>query len=680
MDEMEYKAPDPNKKYPKYDDQAAIAIVHDFVNYEEYYRRQLAPSFSNMMRWWRLYLAQRPDHRKAHEQWRSNIFIPYAYSGVETHVAAMADIVGAADPLVQAEGIGDEDQESAAKVERLLDYTFKVNRWRAQGEAILRESAIQGTAAIKAVWREQRARVKVNPTTEQVMMFEAAIEQAVAAGLEPPEDPEIFDAWREMTMAQTGINIPEDPHGVQDVTTFRAPSLERVSLFDLRFDPLESEPRDRTRMYQRIVKPREWVLSRTGPGPDKPFDPAAVEFGLGPMPYEKWNEWQSQISTMVDVVAEDTGPKRADLVEIFECFEPNAEFPYKVFLNRRAQIAKNPYVMPYGHGEIPITLIRNVPVPGHALGISDMQQPEKLYYEMMALRDLRLDAVTLATIPVFARLSEVGIPDMMRLMRPGGQVPLPRMDSIKRLFDNIGPHPDVWRELAEIKQDIDETNSTPSQLRGGPSTVGRVSATEAERRFSQSLARMKTAVMRFEEEMASVIRQSLWLWYQYADTELILRISGQGDDPYLTISKEDLLEALDIDFNFRGASRALNQEMLTNQLMQFFQGFGAILKPQRQLQLAQTTYETMGLKNVQQIVPDSDIQEMAQQQEAQQAQAEAQAAAQAAPPAPGGGGGGISPESGGPALPPGETMQQGAEGVAAEGMPVMMPPGEAVQQ
>ena len=305
------------------------------------------------------------------------------------------------------------------------------------------------------------------------------------------------------------------------------------------------------------------------------FFPSAIgDFHCGLRGFER------DVAEMLGITNSESDPAYDDAVELWECWRPNAPdgARYCVILNRKTIINKDPTQLPYWHGQIPFIPIRNVSVPGHLLGISEIQEPEKLYYEMNALRNLRLDAVTLAVLPMFLKMREVGIADFQRHMKPGGIIEAGRADALQQLTKFGSDIGNAFRELDTIKADIDETNATPSHLRGSPSTVGRVSATEAERRFSQSLTRQKQRVLRIEDELQPMVRQMLFLWYQFGDP--VVRVAaGDGQDSIAEVERDRFFEALELDFRFRGASKALNKDLLSQQLMTFLRDNRGDLTP-----------------------------------------------------------------------------------------------------
>jgi hypothetical protein len=238
------------------------------------------------------------------------------------------------------------------------------------------------------------------------------------------------------------------------------------------------------------------------------------------------------------------------------------------------------------------------------LGISELQQPEKLYLEMNSLRNLRLDAVTLAVLPAFLKQREVGLPEMQRVLKPGGIIESSRADALQQLTKFGSDIGHAFQELDSIKADIDETNSTPSLLRGSPSTVSRVSATETERRFNQALTRQKQRVLRIEDEMQPMVPQMLQLWYQFGDPIIRLQAGGGDADAIGELPRETFMEALELDFRFRGATKALNKELQVQQLLGFLRDNREDLIPRERRALMKRAYETMGQKGGGEIVSE----------------------------------------------------------------------------
>jgi hypothetical protein len=218
-----------------------------------------------------------------------------------------------------------------------------------------------------------------------------------------------------------------------------------------------------------------------------------------------------------------------------------------------------------------------------------------------------MDAVTLQSFPVFGKINAFGLPATQFQIKPGAVWDLPRKDSIDTITKSI-PLQDSWNLFQSLKQDIDETNSTPPQLRGGPATVGRVSATESERRFSQALSRIKQDAIRVEEELIPMSKQDLYLWYQFTTVEQRAQMGMQGN-----LSNEDILRGMDMNIRFRGPTRVINRDMQVQQMMTFVNTFSGLIPPDKALVLARRIWEAMGLKNADEIISPQDIEQAAAQ-------------------------------------------------------------------
>lgn len=652
-------------------------FVRDVEERERYLRGVLAAPFDNMVRWWRLYLADVEDHRGPDEDWRAAVHVPHAYSGVEARVGALMDILNSSDPPIQCGPVGDDDREVAMGAEQMLTTTLDVNSWRYKMDTILRERCVQGTSLFRLAWRSEFMDVNVTPLPTDVHAYASkmaiCVSEAMKLGLPAPPAPdemEQFNAWMREA-EEAGVPVPMNPYEESIRTrTFNAPKMERLSIFDCRYDPQVEFIQEQPLFLIRTMRTEKWLKQHTGPG--KMFDAEAVKMGVAARGSES-SKFASQDKEIANVLSiSSTGnvgvdPYYRNAHEVWECFFPGDEFAYVIILNRKVVINTD-FRMPYGHGQIPIMHMRNTPVGGYFHGISEIQQPERLYYELNAHRNLLLDAVTLQTIPIFAKVNAFGLPITQFAIKPGAMWDLPRADAIAPVTKAM-PLQDSWQIFNSLKQDIDETNSTPSQLRGGPATVGRVSATESERRFSQALARIKQDAMRIEEEMVPFAKQGLYLWYQFtSQDEREARGIAAG------VANEDILRTLDWDIRFRGPTRSLNRDMLVQQEMTFANTFGGLLPPHRSMLLARRIYEDMGLKNADLILPPSDI-KLAEENWARQ-----QATQQGPPPGEGG-----APPPGGPPPPqPGEVPLAGmppAEAPAPEDVEggAMLPgPGEMV--
>jgi hypothetical protein len=580
--------------------------IRRLVETEQFYREQLAPWFDQIVPYWKLYLADREDTRREDEKWRANVFVPYPYSGLEAKVTSIMDLINSADRFVQVEGVDAMDDKMAPGVEYLLDYTLRINRFRTMFAGIMRSAGIQGAEGYQVTWRKRGIPMKQTWDVSDVAELQQAITVAVNNGAPPPpsptQAPAQFKVWADMVVKAGKVDrVPSLP-GDKIITTFRGPSITRVSLTDLRFDPIIEEWEDQPCIMKRSVVSEEWLYAQVRAGRFDEAQVAKALGGYGGAPDEHWQKWQEEVAQILKINPSSmTNPLVRKPHEIFEVYQPNHQFKYVVMLNRLAAINHDPTKMPYDHQSCPIHLFRNHPIPGFAIGMSHFRQTKSLYHEMNVMRSMRLDSVLISLLPILLRRKDAGMPEMRRLFRPGSMIDVPDANAVSQLVAKTTP-PEAFREVFEIKQDIDEAEATSSQLRGASATVGRVSASESVGRLDRAMVRMKDALVRAEDEATPMVKQSLFLWYQFGEHEEIVNASGGREA--IPVSKREMFDSLDKDYRFRGASRAMNRGLQAQQSMDFGMKFGVNLAPTEMRSLMKRVYELLDLKGVDDVIQD----------------------------------------------------------------------------
>ena len=585
-------------------DPAHDKLVREIEDQEQYYRGLLTPFYSTTVEWMKMYRGVIKDRRAPHEKtWRANVHVPYAYSGVETAVATLCDVLGSSDPAIQPDPAFEADDGSTSAITRLLDYTLRMNQWTSLREMLLRDVVTYGTGFMKVTWEERSSELFHHVLPSQINEFERAVTQAeVATGVPAPmDDPDKYEEWRTLVMqAYPALRVPDIPiAGRRKVLVYAGPKITLINLYDLRFDPQIDTIQDQHLVVHRVVKPLSWVERMSDPSnPNRIFDREQVE-SASASGEERFQTWQNeQARAMGREMAGGADPIYETAAELWECWMPGTDTPYCVVMNRSAIINVD-YTTPSASGRVPIVAVRNVALAGQLLGISDLEQCMPLYHEMDVLRSLRLDAVTLKALPSFLKQRDASIPDVQRTIRPGQIIDVARADALQPLASASPGLMEAFREIPEIKLDIDETNSTPPQIRGGMAMVGRVSATESERRVTQAQMRTAKKAERIEEELSPLIDEVLLLWYKHADSQV--RVRAAGADPLITLDRDALLSSLNQHWRFRGASKAINRDLVAQQLITFAKEFGPTLAPEGLIALEQRIYETLGQKGAERI-------------------------------------------------------------------------------
>ena len=626
-------------------------LVKEIEEKYDYFFKQLTPLKNSMSRYHRLYLAERKDHRKQHEMWRSFSWLGDPFQLTETETSARMDILNAIDPPIQTEGVGTEDEWKARSFERSLDYFLRANRWSDfKQEMILRTASIQGWTWIKTGWKKQAYTVTARPDRAQMVGFDTAVNNAIKGGLPSPPDayqkPQEFAGWMD-SARKLNPQMPAAPGLVsKETVTYRGPWIYRISDFDLFFDPYVEDPSEHKLIIQRVVLP--WSEIEKNPSYDKTQVAKAKEYGgENSGSQTRLSKWDQEIAAAFGLSFNPDDPMYRSSGELWEVWRPFDTQPYLVICNRKFILNIRATENPFWHKQHPFTLIRNFPLGGRAVGMSSYFQIEKLIADRLTFHDLLMDATLLSVLPVYVKARSMGMSENDQWISPGKI--LQSNDPANALRSAAHPVPG-FSEIAQVLQMLltseNQTLSTGENVRGQQATVGRVSATEAQSRLQQGLSRHKNAAIRLEGDFNPIIPQFLMNVYQFWPgddpqlSQLRAKMVGQDEqDPWADqeFTRDTFIESLNMDIKFRGATRLMNRELTAQQLKDFLATCSGIqvapgvsvLSPKETRAAIERLYRTLGHKGALDIISAEGTQTI--QQAAEQAWAAGQqvAAAQA---------------------------------------------------
>lgn len=600
---------------PSHDEHKSYVLLMDEI--ERLYLRRSETVYDNVMDYWDLYLAQQDDPRDpVDEQWRSKIFVPLPSSNTITKASQITDILTSADPMYQVRTNRDDARLMSATrpVERLIDYSIRMNQPRKLFFKTMTSRSVQGTTFLKVTFQKRSHQIFRFPTEDEFQRFKDAIIQAVQAGAPQPPDwqseAEAFDKWRnDVNLAGMYGRIPSPPReGPATLFTYNGPVIEQLPLWNVRIDPTIDSMDAQPVIMHRMLRPWKWVKDRADNDPksDKPFILENVEQAQHGSTGDLITQYERHLSEVLGVESADVSdPKWADYCEILEIWSPDEKFKFAVVLNRQAVINKNPFEFPNLDGRANIFGIRNLPVEGQFFGLSDYQQPYELFKELNQFRRLRMDGSTLSTLPVFAKQAGITLPQNLRSVRPGGIVTLQNVNAIKPLYDVQMPN-EAFREPQEIKEEIADASGISGWLKGKDATVGRVTGTEVQGRSSQVQLRFKVDTGIVEDDIQWLPNAIVALWKQHGDSPVRIRVAGA--DPLLEISHDELNEAITQQFIFRGPTQAEDANMLVQQLGTILPNFQDVLQPDERRKALAFMLESLNVPGVGSIVTQAQSQ------------------------------------------------------------------------
>lgn len=593
---------------------------------------------------WRRYNTERDDPRDlTREKWRAHIVVPQAFYNVEALAAQDTSLIMDPDPPFQVRPTSELSEDSARAVEKLIRHTLYINSARQNISESRRAVRVQGIDFFKTTWRKRAVLVPTRVTAEELHNLSVQLKAANDFGFgTAPDwitDPEGFEEWRMLAnKANANIEIPPAPQeGIQERVMYWGPEWRRIAAQQMFFDPLVSHWDDQPVVIHQMIKTAAWLKANTGDGP-QPFDPIAVDKAMSSYDAEDMTRTlQSELLKAGTDLA--SSPHYYQPIKLWEVYRPGSEFPYTVVLNEQVVINKNCHTMPFEHGMVPIQPIRNIKVPGATLGMSDITPNRTLFEEVDKLRSLRMDAVTLHTIPVY-RVSSVGsggITDIQKQFIPGGIVQA--REELKPILGGT-VNPAAYQEIPSIQNEIDRSMNAGDQLRGATASVGRIPASTEQARFTQVLVREKASIGQFEDDMRPMLKQFLGLWLQFGFNGTTPE--GLTSNPLQSLDQNKLQVALDSTFELVGSTEVENRPLQAQQLMAFADKFGLMMMASEKRALMKQVAEALDLRNVASIVsPEGD--KMMENME----MAMKQQQAAGAPPGPAGGPGPSAPPGGG---------------------------------
>lgn len=618
----------PNPDLVKYGTTTHDNCVTRLVKIEDDYRTALTPRFQEIIDNWKRYFNNRVDARLPGEDWRAFTRRPTAFQIVETLVATNTDLVTSADPMVQVEGVGLEDDPSARAIEREVDWALRRNKFNIHFEHMQRAKRVAGIAFGKVTWR-RRHMVTTAPrvTPEAKEAFENAVREAERqTRTKAPTDPspmgvEIFEEWRQATNRTLGgkVIVPSLPSSTPINQVEEGPWIERPSVFMLSYDPTIETVQDQDYFFHKMPVKYEDILARSDDDPDSemPYLRSQVEQAKNATATDDYSNWNKQLATATGLSDQNIYDGESTC-EVMEVWTNDPDMPFVQILNRKAIINKTPWRHPYCHGMKPFFYMKNTPIEYQMIGMSEFAPVVDLYEEKNKLADLMADAITMSVLPILLRTTGSGFNQATAgALRPGTVLDVRRPDALKSL-DKMNPGIlDAFRELGAFQDEIDNTHATWGNVRGAGANVGRVSATDSVNRMNQALVRQKIHAQRDETDMQDMVTMILALQYQFGKDEIRRNIGGVS----VVFPRERFLDAMHEDFKLRGATKAINKAERVQALTQFDSQFhDTMLIGERRALMKEVLY-TEGIKSVERIVsPQGTAQMVSDEQLARQPQ------------------------------------------------------------
>lgn len=416
---------------------------------------------------------------------RSNLFIPYAFSNVETVFPRMV----AKTPRISVVPVGPDDVEGSDLMKSLIEYTWEKYDFDETVRRAVKSMLIYGTGAMKIVWKKE---IKRYSDLEDELLPDGTL-QTTKKG--------------------------------KSKVTYDGPCLLNVDLRDIYPDP-----------NGVTVESCRYIIHKY----------AATRGELESNPSYKANDIK-QITygyTNDQIKRGISGETRMSLqeneAEVLEYWEDDR----LIVLAGGAVLRDEPN--PYDHKKKPFVLLTDHIDDQVLYGIGEVEPVEGLQSEMNTLRNQRMDFNNITLNPVWqVRAGSVADLDAIQF-KPNYKIVVQGDASAVNPINMPQAPQTSFKEEESIKQDLQTVTGVSDYSRGSEAgglndTATGISLIQeaANQRFNAKLQNMEFGLKKIGEFVRD-------LWLQFADPEMVIRITEKDGYSFLKFMKDDITGEYDI--------------------------------------------------------------------------------------------------------------------------------------
>lgn len=494
-------------------------VLKDFLASESFYKTK----HDQFLRYYKMYRSiadSKPDPRAKN---RSNLFIPYTFSLIETVAPRITKAIVSNKPFLAVLPNKMESGTKATTIQTLLQFqletkipfTHVLSGW-------IKDILIYGTGITRDGWnyRTRNARVRevlpyINPETGELEEIPQEVEREVVVNDEP--------------------------------------EVQNVDILDFYPEPYAKDIDTAGYVIHRIKMSREDLKRLVSTGY---YDKSALTY-LKKLDDDDKLSVDEQFGDVrkQDILGFGKGDENLKL-EILEYWTND----HVVALLNREEIIKNE-PNPYYHNQKPFCVAVDVPVSGEFYGIGEIENTQDLQLELNTVRNQRIDNLSVVINKMWKvnRNSDISANDLF--VQPNGIIWVDDMDDLQVL-----EVPDITRQAQEeasiIQKDMDVATGVHDYARGS-ATDRRETATTANILTSSANERFDLKIILLSETgLKRLGRHLISLNQQYLESDVEVRV--QTDDPtnyeFETVSLTDILGTVD-DYDIIVTGTAVNSNL-----------------------------------------------------------------------------------------------------------------------
>jgi hypothetical protein len=515
-------------------------------------------------RWARYYKLYRSYVKRTKSDWRSKVFVPYAFSVIET----ITPKIMSETPKFVCVPVGPEDVEPAKQMEALLDYCASNTDLYLELIKAVKSALKYGTGILKTFYKQDIRRTFVSEPR-----FEDITEEVEEPVIDPETGQPLADTNGEAMTELREIVVGQRESGTQMVPSeylvYEGPAAEAVDIFNFFVAP-EADDIDTARyVIHRTYREMSHIMdlvkkgvyrlpSNMGPGdivndPDEPMNirTDSIEMGGG---------------------RDDSLRKSIELWEIWT--DDNRVI---TVANGKAilRVTENPFT----HQQKPFVRVVDYLQEHEFWGVGEIETIEGLQDIQNALINQRLDNVRLVLNPTYA-VDVENLEDLRDLtMRPGGVIRTKGGRSVGEVFQRVDLGDvtgSAFAEASEMERFIERVTGVTAYQTGMDSPTLNSTATgvamiteSGNTKFALKVRLLELlGLKRLARQWGSIIQQ-------FTTEERVVRILGpMGQAMFQTLSPDSIQGALDYDIQTKSSSQT--ESVKKEQAMALLQTVGTV--------------------------------------------------------------------------------------------------------
>lgn len=501
-------------------------------------------------KWDRLYKLYRSYLEKKNYPWQSNIFVPYAFSTVETIVPRLVSSKPQIDIIPR-----EKDDELYAEVQgKLIDFQWDRLEMENKMPDIIRQCLIFGTVILKVGWNTQ-----IKKKTETYELSE--------------DLPLVGDAIREIEY--------EDGD----------PTIEMVDLYDFFWDPNGYSIETCSWAGHRVYRSYDYLMQKQKEGIYKNVQLLEQE---SKKKFVDQNDFQERFdaSLSADPTNFISGVPIENNIEVFEYHEDDRI----ITLANRKVIIREEKKNPFNHGQKGYVRIVDQSVPKEFLGIGEIEPIETLQYELNDMRNQRMDNAVMILNRMYIVDNNAGVDEDELVSDIGGVIHTDDINGIVPVQQGDLPH-SSYREETLIKSDIQQTTGITDYTKGVASdALANETATGISLMQEAGNSRLRLKMMNIEFAIKKIGELIVSMNAQMIESEKVIRIIGDNTIEWATIKPQDLKDNFDVRAQ-AGSTLEENDAIKRKQALEMYQLFAG--DPDiNQIELKRRVFQSRNEKNI----------------------------------------------------------------------------------